>query len=424
MLASKGFARSERMKRFLRFAVEQALSEAPTVKEYAVATAVYDRPTSFDPRVDPIVRVEASRLRAKLREYYEEEGAEDPVVISICKGSYSAVFRRSIRAKKRPSDVAVISQSRHLYLMGRDCWNKRSPGGIDRAIECFRAAIASDAGFAPAYAALADCYAAQAWLEMSSPLGIWHEAERQALKAQAIDSSTEAMAALAFKKAAFDWQWNDSETTFRKLIVMKPKYATAHHWYGFFCLAPQRRLRAATEEVAHAFDLDPISPAIATHLGCLLYFRRSWVDAVEQYRRAIEIDPSFCSAHWHLGFAQIRLSRFDEALAAFQDARDLGGNEQSTLAALGYLHACSGSRHEAERYVKMMNELSRSSYVSPVGSARIHAELGNLDEAFHCLDRAIREKSSLLIHLKIEPSFDRLKTDSRFNSVLRALDLL
>ena len=73
IVSSNVFARSDRMKRFLTFAVEQSLSSDGTpVKEYTIALAVYDKPDSFDPRIDPIVRVEASRLRAKLREYYED----------------------------------------------------------------------------------------------------------------------------------------------------------------------------------------------------------------------------------------------------------------------------------------------------------------------------------------------------------------
>ncbi|HEX4999774.1 MAG TPA: hypothetical protein VFY29_16260, partial [Terriglobia bacterium] len=83
------------MRRFLRFAVEQSLKKhSAPVKEYAVALAVYDKPASFDPRIDPIVRVEASRLRAKLREYYADEGRDDSIVVAIRKGGYSAIFRK------------------------------------------------------------------------------------------------------------------------------------------------------------------------------------------------------------------------------------------------------------------------------------------------------------------------------------------
>jgi serine/threonine-protein kinase len=94
ILASDTFARSERMSRFLRFTVQQALAgKADSLKEYLIGVEVYDKPETLDPRFDPIVRVEAGRLRSKLREYYESEGGNDPVLISFRKRSYAPVFR-------------------------------------------------------------------------------------------------------------------------------------------------------------------------------------------------------------------------------------------------------------------------------------------------------------------------------------------
>jgi hypothetical protein len=95
ILSSKVFARSRRMRRFLEYTVEQSLlNNSTSVKEYTVALCVYDKPASFDPRMDPIVRVEASRLRSKLRDYYEDEGRSDPILISIRKNGYSPTYER------------------------------------------------------------------------------------------------------------------------------------------------------------------------------------------------------------------------------------------------------------------------------------------------------------------------------------------
>lgn len=111
-LASKAFVRSARISRFLRFVVEQALQgKAGELKEYAIGVEVFDRKSSYDPRVDPIVRVEARRLRATLRKYYEAEGHDDPVVIELPKGSYAPVFRPRLQpapsAQPAPESTTV-----------------------------------------------------------------------------------------------------------------------------------------------------------------------------------------------------------------------------------------------------------------------------------------------------------------------------
>src|ERR1041385_7967296 len=227
ILSSKVFARSERMKRFLTYTVEESLLPGgSSVKEYAIALAVYDKPETFDPRMDPIVRVEASRLRAKLREYYDDEGQNDFVVISIRKRGYSAVYK-----KRRPSfvsDAALTvarealatpeenAEAQDFYLKGLYHWNKRSAEAIAKAIECFKRAIALDSRYALAYAGLADCYASQAWLEVNPPSSLWLAAEAAAVKSLEIDGSVaQAITTLACKQALYDWNWTAAEASFR-----------------------------------------------------------------------------------------------------------------------------------------------------------------------------------------------------------------
>ncbi len=431
VVVGKGFRQSERMKRFLTLAVERSLLGKPaTLKEYEVALAVYDKPATFDPRIDPIVRVEASRLRAKLREYYEDEGRNDPIVISIRKGSYAAVFRkrRSGPAGTLPEasagDRTGNSEARHLYLKGRYYWNKRSPGAIARSIECLSQAAALDPGYAAAWAGLADCHSTLAWLETEAPARLWQAAETEAFRAQTIDPrSPEALTAIACKKALYDWDWQGSEAGFRAALAAGPRYATARHWYGFFCLAPQRRLSAAREEVVRAAALDPLSAVIGTHLGCILHFQRRYSEAVDQYLRSIELDPTFHLAFRRLGFTYVQLSRFDEALRAFTHARDLGCSRESTEVAVAYLHASAGNGEKSGKILSTLRT-SAANYVSPAGIALVHTALGDPNAAFLSLDEAIQDRSCGLVHIKVEPEFDKLKTDPRFFSLLSKLNLL
>ena len=98
ILRSPGFLRSARMRRFLSFSVSETLAgRGELLKEYTVGVAVFDRPPAFDPVAEPIVRVEARRLRAKLEEYYRGPGLHDRILIEIPKGAYAARFRPALR---------------------------------------------------------------------------------------------------------------------------------------------------------------------------------------------------------------------------------------------------------------------------------------------------------------------------------------
>jgi Tol biopolymer transport system component len=103
VLASPGFVHSTRMSRFLRFVVERSLSGGDGLKESVIGVEVFDRPPGYDPKIEPIVRVEARRLRDKIHAYYQHEGVDDPVLISLPKGGYAPAFE--IRASRRPAQV-------------------------------------------------------------------------------------------------------------------------------------------------------------------------------------------------------------------------------------------------------------------------------------------------------------------------------
>ncbi len=106
ILTSPQFARSQRLSAFLDFVVQQALlGQSDRLNEYSIALAVYQRPRSFDPQLDPIVRAEAARLRSKLEQYYQNSGLNDPVSISLPKGVYTPLFQAQARLVSRAAAV-------------------------------------------------------------------------------------------------------------------------------------------------------------------------------------------------------------------------------------------------------------------------------------------------------------------------------
>src|SRR5215469_8707650 len=114
VLGSEGFARNQRLSRFLRFVVERRLEgRDPELKESVIAVEIFGRSADYNPRHDPIVRTEATRLRARLSQYYVSEGKEDTLIIELPKGGYSPSFRQSTPAAISPAPPAVEKTPHH-----------------------------------------------------------------------------------------------------------------------------------------------------------------------------------------------------------------------------------------------------------------------------------------------------------------------
>src|SRR5258708_1543258 len=118
ILSSKAFRQADRLKRFLSFVVDETISgRSDRLKEFVVGVEVFGKDTSFDPRNDPIVRVQARRLRAQLARYYREEGQEEELVIEMPKGGYAPIFRPLKSAPpKRSISPAFVSRNTVLVL--------------------------------------------------------------------------------------------------------------------------------------------------------------------------------------------------------------------------------------------------------------------------------------------------------------------
>ena len=425
IVSSEPFARSERMRRFLQYVVEKKLDgEAESLKEYSIALNVYDKTAAFDPRLDPIIRVEAGRLRTKLREYYDTHGFDDPIVISLPKRSYKPQWRFAAAAPAKTTGRSTTeSNAQRLYLKGRHYWNKQNPAALAKAMECFNAAITEKPDFALALAGLGDCYATLAWLESMAPAEAWPRAIETAQGSLHINSRlAQAHTTVGCEKALHQFSWQEAENSFRDAISMDDRYATAHHWHGMFCLAPQRRLEEAFAELKEAHELDPASAIISCHLARILYFRRRYDEAISQLHHSIKLDPTLHLAYWHLGFVYAQVSEPDRATAAFAEAYELS-DDPMTVSGLGYIYAVVGNRARVDEARARLDEFGHSRYVSPIDLALVDVASGNLDLSFNQLQRAINERAPRVVHLKVEPVFDSIKTDNRFLDLLKNLNV-
>ena len=135
------------------------------------------------------------------------------------------------------------------------------------------------------------------------------------------------------------------------------------------------------------------------------------------------MDPNFAVAHWHLGLAYEQKQVFDTAIEEFQKAISLSGGSPLMKAALGHAYAKSQKKHEANKILGELNELSKQQYVSPYEVATIYVALGNNEQAFQLLEKAYTEHSFHLVYLNVWPQFKSVSLDSRFQSLVQRVGL-
>jgi Flp pilus assembly protein TadD len=249
-------------------------------------------------------------------------------------------------------------------------------------------------------------------------------ARTSALKALELDGSlAEAHTSLAHIKGNFEWDWAEAERLARKAIALEPRYATAHQWFGIHCLAPQGRLEEAIAETRRARQLDPLSPVFGAFVGAALFSAGRYDEAIGEYRRTIEIHPDFGVAHWYLGRALLQTGRLPEALAELRTAVSLSGGSPLMKGSLGVGQALSGDRAGAERTRAELEALRGGGYASAVGLAGVSAALDDRERAFQWLEEAAEERSFHLGYLKVWPELGPLRSDPRFQALVRRLNL-
>ena len=174
-------------------------------------------------------------------------------------------------------------------------------------------------------------------------------------------------------------------------------------------------------EVTRAIRLDPHSIMNQT-LGFLLIFARRYDQAKEQFEKALELDPNFAQAYWGLGAADLYKSLPQPAIAAIQKAVQLSEGASLFLTTLGEAYAAGEDWDEAQKILERLQELSKERYVSPYGVARIYAALGEKDDALHSLETAYQERAAHTICLKTDPRLDSLRSEPRFQDLLRRMN--
>ncbi len=379
------------------------------------------------------VRITAQLIQAATdRHLWAETYDRDLRDVLALQDEVARAIASEIKVKLTPQEQTRLASARQvnpeaheLYLKGRYYWNKRTPDTLKKSLEYFEQAIEKDPSYAPAYAGLADSYdmLAAGSYAVLPPKQAYPRAEAAAMKALQLDSTlAEAHTSLAWAKIFFDWDWQGAEREFTQAIELNPGYANAHHWYALYLTIMGHHSEAIAED-RKAESLDPLSLIISADLAMEALGPAGMYDQeMEQCRKTLEMDPSFPLAHACLCDSYKNKRMYKEAVAEMQKAIDLSGGSVVWVSALAHTYALAGRRDEATKILNELKARSKREFVSPILFAYIYAGLGDKDQAFAWLEKAYEERSDVVGGLKVGRQLDPLRSDPRFQDLLRRMN--
>ncbi|HYU35740.1 MAG TPA: winged helix-turn-helix domain-containing protein [Thermoanaerobaculia bacterium] len=339
-------------------------------------------------------------------------------------GLESHVAKRVVRALSpellpgRTLSLAASTPAAHdAVLRGRYFLSRGMPDDLRRSADAFREALALDQGSAAAWAGLADALHLQVLFGAVSPREGVPPAEEAARKALALDDMlADTHATLGTIRFRYHWDWTGAETEMRRALEINPSSAAAHHDLAWLLLA-ERRFDEAIAEIRAAQELEPLSVRANADVGWVYYRARRYGEAVRQMERTLEMEPRFLSARRCLEGALVRVGRPEQAfrharVAALQEGLDpaeLAGLPSDPHVALERL---------AKRRLKHLIGRGSTVYVSPYALAALYLESGEQDEALAALTRALAERDPMLVSLDVDPAFDPIRADPRFQEIV------
>ncbi len=323
-------------------------------------------------------------------------------------------------AKKPTEDITAYT----LYLQGRYHMGKENAAGFMQARECLEQAVARDPRFALAFDALAELYWWIGFFGIIPPREAFAAGLGASLRAVEIDDSlAEAHAMLGQFRKELDYNWAEVEREMTRALQLNPASAISRFRRAISGLMPIGKLDEAIAELQVALEYDPLSIMLRVWLAVLCWLARQYDRAVEEIERAIELDPTNQMGFLVLGYTRLMQRQFGAAIAALRTAAELSGDSPVVLTWLGLAYAQSGNVVEARALLDNLHALRTRRYVPATSFAFIHFGLGEIDDAFVFMERAINERDPVIIPIKSYAFLDPVRDHPRFAALLRAMNL-
>ena len=328
--------------------------------------------------------------------------------------------------KTLAKNYTVDPEAYQLYLQGRFQWNKRTGEAVRKASDYFQAAIDKDPNYALAYVGLADSHIVGEGFTAheANP-----KAKAAALKALTLDPSLgEAHAVLGNVAMYYEWDWATAEREYKRAIELNPNYPTAHHWYGE-SLSAVGRFDESFAEFSRALALDPVSLPISSDLGLAYAHAGRYDEAIAHLKKIAEVDPTFVRTHFYLSSVYEGKEMFSDAIEARKRGLLLAGRDPEKVSNAMKRQSDALARAGAKGYWQVALELTVAASdrndepPDPVEVAFLHAKLGERDKVFEWLEKGFRDRLSAMVFLKVDPSWNDVRSDPRFVDLMRRVGL-
>lgn len=333
--------------------------------------------------------------------------------------------------RARLTEAPPVNTAAHdAYLQGLHDWDLRTKPGVQRSIAEFQSAIALDPQYAPAHAALARAYSLAPVVGAMTSMESMPKARDAALRTIELDPNlASGHTTLGFVKAHYEFDWPGAEREYLRALALNPNDAYAHLFYSNSYLSPLGRHAEAIEEMQKAIAIDPFSAPVQSFLGRTYIWARQFDKALAQFQKCADMFPGFAIDHERLAQLYAFLGRFADAIAEDTKARLLSGEDgESALrkeAALRHAVATGGSAGYWKEVLELtqMTDNPPETYRSPFGAAILYAHLGEKTKALDSLENAYEQHSLAMTEIAIEPAFDSIRSEPRFQDLLRRVRL-
>lgn len=333
----------------------------------------------------------------------------------------------AVRANLTQEEESRVARTQHidpdlfdLYLQARSLGNVRGRESLEKSLSYYAEISKQDPDFALAHAGAADSYILLGDYSYVAPNKAFPKAGAEAEKTLKLDASlAEAHTSLAMVKTLQDRDWNGADAEYRRALALSPSYARGHHWYARY-LTKMGRHQDALAEIKRAAECDPLDPFLEANVGEVYFFGRQYEQAIQIERDALATNDNFGRAHHDLGRIYLAKGQYEESIAELTRAVSIYDSLISRVA-LGNAYAVAGKRHDALAMLNKVKTYSEHNYVSPYFFAIIYAGLGQKDQALDYLEVSYRTHDGWLGFLKVDPSLDPLRSDPRFQDLLKRM---
>jgi TolB-like protein/DNA-binding winged helix-turn-helix (wHTH) protein/Tfp pilus assembly protein PilF len=376
------------------------------------------------------VRITANLLQASPEKHLWAESYESEVGDALTvQGQLAQAVAREIQVTLTQKEQHLLAASRPVNPEAQDLYFRGlyvefefgTVESSEKAINYFQQAIQKDPNYATAYAGLAEVYAN--WVPgMNRPRDRLPKAKELALKALQLDDTlADAHSVLGNIELYYDWDWSAAEEEFKQTMKFNPNLVRAHHWHSRG-LVNRGRTEEAIAEAKLALALSP-SPSEWDYPIWVFLLARRYDLASERTQELLEMAPNYAWGHFELARVYEQQGKLEEAAQESLKADDLFGTDPKKIAQLKEAMAKSGAQGYWRRTLENYRESAKSRYVPSVLVAEACVRVGDKDSAFEWLERGFEERDDLMIDLKVEPVFDGLRSDPRFQDLIRRVGI-